>query len=584
MSSSSRARTIRWRSFGSMPRGRPRRALRQSRVRAAAAPPPPAPPPSARAPRPAARAAGRARPARRAGTGRCRRRRSGPPRGQQRVDLGVRELRVLTDAERRVDRQEGDQPVLQARALGRRSATPVRISRPAYTCSASAETATGLRPAARSALGERERDLGLAHAGRAEHREHATGRHGPGVNRCGGGHGREYRGPGERPHRVRLLERRRSAGRGDRGGHRCARAPRRRARAISCSSSAAAPTSATATPCSRACTRRSTRASWSAAAPAACSAAGREDEDGGALVVWAASLDGGRAHPFHAESVTGPDGVTVAGLPDISRCPVGDPAPRPVHASRPTARSRRSRARRRARRCSAVSRAPARRTAQSALFLGDRRVGDGAVGVRARGRRAAAVRLAGRRADRAGADGHACRGQRRPRARRPPGARGAARGDRAARAPGARARGRRAAARHRHRRHRARLRARRLPRARDRRRRPGRGHDRRRRPGPGGPGRAPARTRQRLRRPRPAPGPRAAPRRAGRRARPARCSSPATAAAASCSATPTTTSRLVEDELGGAPVGGFFAAGEIGPVGGDNFLHGFTATVAVFAS
>ncbi len=42
--------------------------------------------------------------------------------------------------------------------------------------------------------------------------------------------------------------------------------------------------------------------------------------------------------------------------------------------------------------------------------------------------------------------------------------------------------------------------------------------------------------------------------------------------------------RLVEDELGGAPVGGFFAAGEIGPVGGDNFLHGFTATVAVFAS
>jgi small ligand-binding sensory domain FIST len=27
---------------------------------------------------------------------------------------------------------------------------------------------------------------------------------------------------------------------------------------------------------------------------------------------------------------------------------------------------------------------------------------------------------------------------------------------------------------------------------------------------------------------------------------------------------------------------GFFAAGEIGPVGGDPFLHGFTATVAVF--
>ena len=32
----------------------------------------------------------------------------------------------------------------------------------------------------------------------------------------------------------------------------------------------------------------------------------------------------------------------------------------------------------------------------------------------------------------------------------------------------------------------------------------------------------------------------------------------------------------------GAPVGGFFCAGEIGPVGGRNFLHGFTATMAIF--
>ncbi len=38
----------------------------------------------------------------------------------------------------------------------------------------------------------------------------------------------------------------------------------------------------------------------------------------------------------------------------------------------------------------------------------------------------------------------------------------------------------------------------------------------------------------------------------------------------------------VTDELAGAPAAGFFAAGEIGPVGGDPFLHGFTATVAVF--
>ena len=39
----------------------------------------------------------------------------------------------------------------------------------------------------------------------------------------------------------------------------------------------------------------------------------------------------------------------------------------------------------------------------------------------------------------------------------------------------------------------------------------------------------------------------------------------------------------VDDELGGAPAAGFFAVGEIGPVGGETFLHGFTATVAVFA-
>jgi small ligand-binding sensory domain FIST len=39
----------------------------------------------------------------------------------------------------------------------------------------------------------------------------------------------------------------------------------------------------------------------------------------------------------------------------------------------------------------------------------------------------------------------------------------------------------------------------------------------------------------------------------------------------------------VEDALAGAPAAGFFAAGEIGPVGGGYFLHSFTATVAVFA-
>ena len=40
----------------------------------------------------------------------------------------------------------------------------------------------------------------------------------------------------------------------------------------------------------------------------------------------------------------------------------------------------------------------------------------------------------------------------------------------------------------------------------------------------------------------------------------------------------------VDEMFGGAPAAGFFCAGEIGPVGSRNFLHGFTATVAVFPS
>lgn len=39
-----------------------------------------------------------------------------------------------------------------------------------------------------------------------------------------------------------------------------------------------------------------------------------------------------------------------------------------------------------------------------------------------------------------------------------------------------------------------------------------------------------------------------------------------------------------EQTFEGVPAAGLFCAGEIGPVGGRNFLHGFTATVAVFPS
>jgi small ligand-binding sensory domain FIST len=40
--------------------------------------------------------------------------------------------------------------------------------------------------------------------------------------------------------------------------------------------------------------------------------------------------------------------------------------------------------------------------------------------------------------------------------------------------------------------------------------------------------------------------------------------------------------RIVRDALGAEGVAGFFAAGEIGPVGGRNHLHGFTASVLIF--
>lgn len=40
--------------------------------------------------------------------------------------------------------------------------------------------------------------------------------------------------------------------------------------------------------------------------------------------------------------------------------------------------------------------------------------------------------------------------------------------------------------------------------------------------------------------------------------------------------------RMVQAELGPLGVAGFFCNGEIGPVGADNFLHGFTASLALF--
>jgi small ligand-binding sensory domain FIST len=40
--------------------------------------------------------------------------------------------------------------------------------------------------------------------------------------------------------------------------------------------------------------------------------------------------------------------------------------------------------------------------------------------------------------------------------------------------------------------------------------------------------------------------------------------------------------RVLERSVGPVPLGGFFAAGEFGPIGGHNFVHGFTASTSLF--
>lgn len=40
---------------------------------------------------------------------------------------------------------------------------------------------------------------------------------------------------------------------------------------------------------------------------------------------------------------------------------------------------------------------------------------------------------------------------------------------------------------------------------------------------------------------------------------------------------------VIQERLGTIPVAGFFAQGELGPVGGRNFLHGYTASIAIFS-
>jgi small ligand-binding sensory domain FIST len=47
--------------------------------------------------------------------------------------------------------------------------------------------------------------------------------------------------------------------------------------------------------------------------------------------------------------------------------------------------------------------------------------------------------------------------------------------------------------------------------------------------------------------------------------------------------TPDYDAALIASELDDPPIAGFFCAGELGPVESKNFLHGFTASMALFS-
>ena len=114
-----------------------------------------------------------------------------------------------------------------------------------------------------------------------------------------------------------------------------------------------------------------------------CGAAGvlggvREIEEGTAVAVWAATLDGGRARPFHATARPDDDGTIIEGLPAFDGAAGGPALPRPVPSRRTASCATPPHAPRRAAARRAVQRAHDRRLgARCSLAT---RHGDGAVG------------------------------------------------------------------------------------------------------------------------------------------------------------------------------------------------------------
>ena len=110
---------------------------------------------------------------------------------------------------------------------------------------------------------------------------------------------------------------------------------------------------------------------------------GREVEEGTAVSVWAAPLDGGEATPFHADvEAIGTAAACSPGCPTSTGAARRAPARRPVHVPDRRGAARALRGARRCCRCSAASRPRASPDAETPLFLGDEVVDGGAVGVR----------------------------------------------------------------------------------------------------------------------------------------------------------------------------------------------------------
>ena len=92
------------------------------------------------------------------------------PCGQQPVDLGVGELGVLSGAEAGVERQEGDEAMLERGPLGGRGDAGEGLQAGVDLQRVGGHR-HGVLPGGAQPRGERDRDRGLAHPGGAEQRD-----------------------------------------------------------------------------------------------------------------------------------------------------------------------------------------------------------------------------------------------------------------------------------------------------------------------------------------------------------------------------------------------------------------------------